>query len=1078
MRKRTTRNILFMLSILLLILLIIAPFWLWQLKSETELDVLIVDKTVPDQTYREHKGLMWLLNQQKYVQSDGHNYQFKRDYVGFVPEENETYAVRPLPDQLDKYNLIYFADGYGVYEEEFQGDGNVTGTRSKQIYGGITGKEISQIRDAVYKNGTTLIAEFNTFASPTNEDVRQEFYKLLNLSWSGWIGRYFTDLNGSEVPIWVKENYENQTKEKYQFSGSGYVFVAKNDQVVILDQEDMNGTGVVFTFTDKGKEFFKEDVTVNYNYWFDVISSKSEGEVLATYSVSVNKKGNEKLKENEIPAVFPAVIHHKNPVYESFYFAGDFADEAELPSIYRTVGLTTLREWITPNSLESTLPFYYKAYIPMMSKILKNIKEPPSEIPGNKQEVYTDDDLEIIGQVGKDYLQIYKDGKWDDFLIKGVNLGMAKPGTWPGEGAITKTEYSRWFEQIGEMGANAIRVYTIHPPSFYEALLEYNLKASEPIYLFHGVWVNEEKLVKSQDSFDKEVISEFISEIKHAVDVVHGNITIPDQAGHSSGVYTSDISPYVLGWIMGIEWDPGVVESTNLKHNSESEYNGNYLYTKGASAFEQWLAMAMDETIAYETENYKVQRPMSFTNWPTTDYLEHPSEKDNNENRVGLNPNAIYQTDHYKSGLFASYHAYPYYPDFLNTESRYISYEDQQGELNNYAGYLQHLKESHRMPILIAEFGVPSSRGLTHRNVYGMDQGHHSETEQGQINAKLYQNIVDETMAGGIVFTWQDEWFKRTWNTMAYDNKNQRVYWSNAQTNEQQFGMLSFDPAESYKKMIKVDGNENDWKKNMTKKMYESEGLLSNLSVTHDERYLYLKIQYDKEKNIDNNQLNTTILVDSIDNQGQSKIPGINRVSTGGVDFIVQLDGKTDSRVLVDSYYDTFYYDYAFLQKRLKQELYVDQTNNGVFHPIRLALMKDPIDYYETGILHFGNGDPRSTHYNSLTDINFNRDTNILELRLPWALLNVKDPSQREVMGDVWSEKGLKNSKFVKGIKIGAVVTDSNNEVVQSFPQTENGIIPPSEFREYSWDTWELPTYHERLKQSYYILQELFHKIK
>ncbi|MRH43354.1 hypothetical protein GH741_11760 [Aquibacillus halophilus] len=51
--------------------------------------------------------------------------------------------------------------------------------------------------------------------------------------------------------------------------------------------------------------------------------------------------------------------------------------------------------------------------------------------------------------------------------IKGVNIGMAKPGHFPGEVAITEEEYYRWFKLIGEMNANTIRVYTIHPPGFY-----------------------------------------------------------------------------------------------------------------------------------------------------------------------------------------------------------------------------------------------------------------------------------------------------------------------------------------------------------------------------------------------------------------------------------------------------------------------------------------------------------------------------------------------------------------------------------------------------------------------------------
>ncbi len=72
----------------------------------------------------------------------------------------------------------------------------------------------------------------------------------------------------------------------------------------------------------------------------------------------------------------------------------------------------------------------------------------------------------------------------ENVLLKGVNMGIAKPGHFPGETAITKEEYFRWFKQIGAMHANAVRVYTIHPPAFYEAFYEYNEIAEQPLYLF------------------------------------------------------------------------------------------------------------------------------------------------------------------------------------------------------------------------------------------------------------------------------------------------------------------------------------------------------------------------------------------------------------------------------------------------------------------------------------------------------------------------------------------------------------------------------------------------------------------
>jgi hypothetical protein len=470
---------------------------------------------------------------------------------------------------------------------------------------------------------------------------------------------------------------------------------------------------------------------------------------------------------------------------------------------------------------------------------------------------------------------------------------------------------------------------------------------------------------------------------------------------------------------------------------------------------------------------------MSFTNWVTTDLLTHPAEPLATEDMVSVDPNHIKPSNAFHAGMFASYHVYPYYPDFLNYEQKYLNYVDTDGNKNNYAGYLHDLLSAHHMPVLVAEFGVPSSRGLTHKNAYGMNQGFLSEKEQGQIDTKLFKSIVSEGYAGGLVFTWQDEWFKRTWNTMDVDDPNRRPYWDNEQTNEQHFGLLGFEPGNKETKIV-VDGKSNDWDVSGVKNSYTAKNKnddLQEMRVTSDSGYLYFLLKY--KRPVDFSKQGTYLLLDTIGDQGQTKIPFSQNtgVSTDfGVDFLIKLTGPKSSRILVDSYYDSFYYQYAELMNMIAKQPNANQKDNGVFNPIRLALNKSltipathtviPFQDYETGVLKFGNA-----NRDSLTDVSVSGDGRIIEGRIPWALLNFKDPSQDEVMGDLW-KTGLGGSSVINGIRVAVAMTD-NGKVTQTFPNQ----LKESSTYVYPLKKWDMPVFYEHLKKSYDIMGETYRKV-
>lgn len=721
------------------------------------------------------------------------------------------------------------------------------------------------------------------------------------------------------------------------------------------------------------------------------------------------------------------------------------------------------------------------------------------------------DGIEMPSRAGKQYLQLFdEEGRPQDVLLKGVNIGMADPGHFPGEAAITKAQYARWLKDIGAMNANVVRVYTLHPPAFYEALAAYNAKAEHPIYLLQGVWLNEDKLAAAQDFYDSELTDEFKHDIRQMIDVIHGKANIAAMPGHASGEYKADVAKYVIGWVLGIEWDPNAVQATNAKHRDFTPYAGKYfkVETEGVSPFESWLAGMMDETASYESSQYGWQRPMSFTNWVTTDLLSHPSEPLEEEDMVAVNPNLIQAQPDFHAGVFASYHVYPYYPDFLNYETKYTDYANAEGRLDSYAGYLHDLKQSHDMPVLVAEFGVPASRGMTHRNIYGWNQGAHSEQEQGEIISLLFDDIRAEGMAGGLVFAWQDEWFKRTWNTMQLDNPDRRPFWSNAQTGEQQFGLLGFDPGDE-KTALHPDGDTGDWEKAKAKPLPlngagpvaaldndDPRRVIQRWYASSDERYVYFRLDFGQDGGpLDWSKTGAMILLDTIPGQGQHRLPGGGGLKTeAGIDFVIDLKGPEKSRVVVDSYYDPFYYEYGKILQYVPEVENVNIKDNGVYNRIMLGLnrpmdvpnvrgetLRLPLDSYETGALTYGNGNPKSAEFNSLTDVSVDADGHVVEVRIPWQLLNVKDPSTREIMGDIWNG-GLESSETVTGMRM-AVVTyrpSANADEVggadlsYATAAPTDGVIKSNDMYEYEWDTWEFPTFHERLKKSYGIVQDLF----
>lgn len=700
-----------------------------------------------------------------------------------------------------------------------------------------------------------------------------------------------------------------------------------------------------------------------------------------------------------------------------------------------------------------------------------------------------------------DTIYMERDGEKVPFEIRGVNMGVGLPGKWATDYAIDKETYLRWFGWIQEMGANTIRVYTMLQDDFYNAFFEYNTQreqaGEEPLWLIHGVWVNDYVQNSHRDAYSEDFQQTLIQDCRTVVDILHGKKDLSLGYGLGSGSYRKDVSQWVIGYIIGVEWEDVTVTYTDHKYPDRNHYQGTYLYTtEDASPFEAMLCEVGDKMIEYESQRYKQQRLVAFSNWPTTDPFSYSAPITQFFMKcAAVDVEHIRSTEAFISGRFASYHVYPYYPDYLNymvhsfevgSDSdemekndileeysnaegvpieNYLpggaaaDYLDDSGEINTYYTYLKALTNYHTIPVVISEYGVSTGRGMAHRDINtGRNQGNMSEQEQGQAIIDCYEDIMAAGCAGSCVFTWQDEWFKRTWNTMHAVDLDNTPYWSDYQTNEQYFGLLSFDPGKE-ESICYVDGDLSEWT--------QEDLVLSNdtmsLSMKYDEKFLYFLLE---KKNFDPESDVLYMPIDTTPKTGSTYCKNYDVSFERPCDFLLVIDGQDNSRLLVQERYEVLRAMYLHDTEDRDPYLEPVDADTPTFRPISLILeMATPqltgdwqisAEVYETGLLTYGNANPASEDFNSLADFCFAGD--YVELKLPWQLLNFANPSEMMIHDDYYEHYGV---EYIQIDEMYVGIADGDHGGVR---------IAMESFPLQGWG--KTVTYHERLKESYYMLKD------
>ena len=160
---------------------------------------------------------------------------------------------------------------------------------------------------------------------------------------------------------------------------------------------------------------------------------------------------------------------------------------------------------------------------------------------GNKSE------KDSIFRTSQKKIEILQDGSWTEFEIKGVNMGTGYPGVFPNEFGISEETYARWFNLIGEMNANTIRVYKKQSPWFYKAFAQYNETHENKIYLVQGVDFSEDLMFSEENLLNQKQKNKVFQETKKTVDALHGKDITLNSQNEDLCYYHYDVSDYVLG---------------------------------------------------------------------------------------------------------------------------------------------------------------------------------------------------------------------------------------------------------------------------------------------------------------------------------------------------------------------------------------------------------------------------------------------------------------------------------------------------------------------------------------------------
>ncbi|HEV2351299.1 MAG TPA: tetratricopeptide repeat protein [Terriglobia bacterium] len=746
--------------------------------------------------------------------------------------------------------------------------------------------------------------------------------------------------------------------------------------------------------------------------------------------------------------------------------------------------------------------------------------------------------LTYTARVTGDHFDWRSNGGWQPTYLVGVDFTPVLPGHFPSDSVTDSTIYNDWLEKISDLGTNTLRVYTILPAAFYRMLAQLNHNSGKPVRLLQGISFSAPP---GNDLFNRRYDANCQKAIRDTIDAIHGQADLGKTETYSGGVFTNDVSPWVAGFLLDQSWPSHVVIANNQLHSSMQHYRGTYVEASSASATEIFLAQMIDYTAEYEETKYNWQRPIAFVNSPALDPMHHPTESTmfeevalrrakgerfsmpaepyDDDDAVTLDPMHLHALRRFLAGYFAAYSVFPFYPDFISRDPAYRQARDEEGS-NPFFGYVRDLKAHHRgVPLIISEYGIPTSVGIGHFGGAGFDQGGDNEGQQGRALSRMTRAVFDAGAAGGMVFEWVDEWYRQTWIVRNFEKpRDRKPLWTSAMDPAEDFGLLAAEPHLS--RVHALEGTRPEW--DGTPPLYvnsKSHSILEAgdqfdparrlkaLYADADEGFLYLRLAVDQLDNDhdgepDWNQANYLIGISTTPGHGGlTSLPFIAPIKFPmGMTYAIQLAGKDSSRIWIASSYNPYRLvtltgqpARSVLLPKLGWHVMISDAGSfepQIIEPNRRRFSRNgeyfPPRRYDRGILRYGSLDPQSTDYDSLAEWHANVHTNAIDLRIPWSLLNVTDPSSFRVLAGI-NREGTVETVETPGFLIAVFsyrpsdsaraqpIMEEDQPIADAMPALPGPIaVLGAGFKYYRWKGWSTPQYFLKPKDSYALLRKAF----